>query len=127
MKDALTVPKPAALLIAPLVALMPALALAQAATPEDHPGQVLAEAIAAQGCVLHQDDVNDLLAAAGLENAQFPQMAVPLMRDGFLAPSGAGTLTLVNWGLCTGARPGAADAAGGDTAAEAEATPELSE
>ncbi|QXT39185.1 hypothetical protein [Gymnodinialimonas ceratoperidinii] len=123
--------------MAPLVAMMPAFALAQVATPGDHPGFVLAEAIAAQGCVLHQDDVNDLLASAGLENAQFPQMAVPLMRDGYLAPSGEGTLTLVNWGLCMGQQIGETDEAEGaaqveessegGAAPEAEITPDVSE
>ncbi|UWQ94965.1 hypothetical protein K3728_14900 [Rhodobacteraceae bacterium M385] len=87
-------------LLATLLAVVPFVATAQAVTPEDHPGFLLAEAVAAQGCVLHQDDVNGMLEELGLENAQFPQMAVPLMRDGFLMPSGQGTMTLVNWGLC---------------------------
>lgn len=87
-------------LLATLLAIAPCVAMAQAVTPEDHPGFALAEAVAAQGCVLHQDDVNGILEELGLENAQFPQMAVPLMRDGFLMPSGQGTMTLVNWGLC---------------------------
>lgn len=87
---------------------VPILAHAQAATPEDHPGYVLAQAIAAQGCVLHQDDVNPLLAAAGLQPPDFPQMALPLIQEGILASTGNGTLTLVNWGLCTGL-PGEGD------------------
>ncbi len=75
---------------------------AQSATPEDHPGYPLAQAIAAQGCVLHQDDVGTLLTSAGLSPQAFPQMALPLIQDGILASSGNGTLTLVAWGLCTG-------------------------
>lgn len=104
------------LLLAVLLVGAPSIAAAQAVTPTDHPGFVLAEAIAAHGCVLHQDDVNPLLEAAGLEAPQFPQMAVPLMRDGYLMPSGEGTMTLINWGLCTGE-----DAAG---AAPADAEPQ---
>lgn len=95
--------------------LTTSIADAQAVVPEDHPGFVLAEAIAEQGCVLHQDDVNAVLESAGLESPQFPQMAVPLMRDGYLAPSGEGTLTLMNWGTCTG------DIAEEDAAVEIEA------
>lgn len=87
-------------LLATLLAVAPFIANAQAVVPDDHPGFVLAEAIAADGCVLHQDDVNALLERLGLDAPQFPQMAVPLMQDGFLMPSGEGTLTLVNWGLC---------------------------
>lgn len=90
-------------LLATLLAGVPLAATAQAVAPADHPGFVLAEAIAAQGCVLHQDDVNAVLETAGLANEQFPQMAVPLMRDGYLMPSGEGTMTLTGWGLCTGA------------------------
>ncbi len=80
------------------------LAHGQAATPEDHPGYPLAQAIAEQGCVLHQDDVGAVMEELGLGDADFPQMAVPLMQTGFLRPSGQGTLTLENWGLCVGAR-----------------------
>ncbi|GAB5449119.1 hypothetical protein [Gymnodinialimonas sp.] len=105
-------------LLAALLAGAPFAVSAQAVVPADHPGFVLAEAIAAQGCVLHQDDVNPLLEAAGLENAQFPQMAVPLMRDGYLRPSGEGTMTLTGWGLCTGA---ALDAQPGDETTPAQA------
>lgn len=95
----------------------------QAPTPEDHPGYPLAQAIAERGCVLHQDDVNEVLEEAGLENAQFPQMAVPLMQTGILAPSGEGTLTLVNWGVCTGGTPEEGDAAPeAETPAESEAS-----
>lgn len=83
-----------------LLAALPSGAQAQALVPDDHPGFVLAEAIAAHGCVLHQDDVNPLLEAADLGQQEFPMMAVPLMQDGYLRPSGEGTLTLVNWGLC---------------------------
>lgn len=75
---------------------------AQVATPENHPGYALAQAIAAQGCVLHQDDVAALLDGAGLQPRDFPQMALPLIQDGILAPTGNGTLTLVAWGLCVG-------------------------
>lgn len=91
------------------VFLLSGAAHAQAPTPEDHPGYPLAQAIAAQGCVLHQDDVNALMEEAGLDNAQFPQMAVPLMQTGFLRSTGNGTLTLVNWGVCTGDLPDPAD------------------
>lgn len=112
-------PLPMALLAA-LLAGAPFAAGAQAVAPADHPGFVLAEAIAAQGCVLHQDDVNAVLETAGLENQQFPQMAVPLMRDGYLMPSGEGTMTLINWGLCL-----TADGAGAEEAeAEAEVQPD---
>ncbi len=97
---------------------------AQAPTPEDHPGYPLAQAIAASGCVLHQDDVNALMEEAGLENALFPQMAVPLMQTGFLRSTGNGTLTLVNWGVCTGDAPVVAPEAG---VSDAEATGEASE
>lgn len=100
------------------------MAFAQAVVPENHPGFVLAEAIAAHGCVLHQDDVNPLLEAAGLQAQQFPMMAVPLMRDGYLAPSGEGTLTLVNWGLCIGEEP-ESEAADVDPEAEVEVPAEV--
>ena len=102
---------------------------AQSPTPADHPGFVLAEAIAARGCVLHQDDVNALLADLGLTPPDFPRMALPLIQDGTLASTGNGTLTLVNWGLCTGLpeapvapadAPGTAAAPGVD-AADADA------
>lgn len=92
-------------LLATLLAGAPSLVAAQAVTPADHPGFVLAEAIAAQGCVLHQDDVNTVMEGAGLPGPTFPQFAVPLMRDGFLMSTGNGTLTLVNWGACTGEAP----------------------
>ncbi|OAN75863.1 hypothetical protein A8B78_15595 [Jannaschia sp. EhC01] len=107
-------------LLAALLAGAPFAAGAQAVVPADHPGFVLAEAIAAQGCVLHQDDVNPLLAEVGLENAQFPEMAVPLMRDGYLRPSGEGTMTLTNWGLCTGEALAEAAAQPGSETTEAE-------
>ena len=68
---------------------------------------------------MHQDDVNPILEAAGLEPPQFPQMALPLLQDGILAPTGNGTLTLVNWGVCTGEAGTATDA---ETDADAEAT-----
>jgi hypothetical protein len=110
--------------------LLPALALlaavsatalhAQSPTPEDHPGFRLAEAIAAQGCVLHQDDVSALLDANDLMPTDFPQMALPLIQDGILASTGNGTLTLVNWGLCTGLPAPEAAAAEGETATEIE-------
>lgn len=105
-------------LLATLLAAVPCLAQAQAIVPEGHVGFALAEAIAAQGCVLHQDDVNEVLEAAGLVTPQFPQMAVPLMQDGYLRPSGEGTLTLINWGLCTDQVGGADDADGDDTEGE---------
>ena len=109
------------LLLATLLAGVPTVAVTQAVTPTDHPGFVLAEAIAAQGCVLHQDDVNALLEAAGLVTPQFPQMTIPLMQDGYLMPSGEGTLTLVNWGLCLPleAEESAEDAPADDLPAEA--------
>ncbi len=98
--------------------LAASVAYGQATTPEDHPGYPLAQAIAAQGCVLHQDDVNAVLEEAGLENAQFPQMAVPLMQTGFLRSTGNGTLTLVNWGLCTEEAANVAAEAAADAADE---------
>ncbi len=93
------------LLLGPAAFLAASMAHGQAATPEDHPGYPLAQAIAEQGCVLHQDDVNSVMESIGVESAMFPQMAVPLMQTGFLRSSGNGTLTLVNWGLCTGEAP----------------------
>ncbi|MEX3016280.1 hypothetical protein [Gymnodinialimonas hymeniacidonis] len=108
------------LLLGPAALLAASMAHGQAATPEDHPGYPLAQAIAAQGCVLHQDDVNAVMDSIGVESAMFPQMAVPLMQTGFLRSSGNGTLTLVNWGLCTGDVPAQAGE-------EAEATPDESE
>ncbi|WP_224814040.1 hypothetical protein [Hasllibacter sp. MH4015] len=101
--------------IAPLV--VASMAHAQAPTPEDHPGYPLAQAIAAEGCVLHQDDVNAVMEGIGVDSAMFPQMAVPLMQTGFLRPSGNGTLTLVNWGVCAdlpAGNSGAEDAPEGD-------------
>lgn len=90
---------------------------AQSATPEDHPGYALAQAIAAQGCVLREEDVGTLLTEAGLQPQAFPQMALPLIQDGILASTGNGTLTLVAWGLCTGEASGGEEppAAGTDT------------
>ena len=87
-------------LLGPAGLLAASMAHGQAATPEDHPGYPLAQAIAERGCVLHQDDVNEVMEGIGVDSAIFPQMAVPLMQTGFLRPSGEGTLTLVNWGLC---------------------------
>ena len=108
------------LLLGPAALLAASMAHGQAATPEDHPGYPLAQAIAAQGCVLHQDDVNAVMEGIGVDSAMFPQMAVPLMQTGFLRSSGNGTLTLVNWGLCTGEAP----AEGGEAT---EAAPDESE
>lgn len=85
-----------------LASLVASPVLAQAPTPDDHPGHALAQAIAARGCVLHQDDVAALLDDAGLQSSDFPQMALPLIGDGILASTGNGTLTLVAWGLCVG-------------------------
>ncbi len=93
---------------------------AQAIIADDHPGFALAEEIAGRGCVLHQDDVNEVMAAAGLAGPAFPQFAVPLMRDGFLISSGNGTLTLVNWGICTGAADAEAEDPGQSTETETE-------
>lgn len=90
------------LCVGTILALAATPSAAQAPTPDTHPGYVLAQAIAARGCVLHQDDVGAVMGALGLGDAAFPQMAVPLMQSGFLRPSGEGTLTLVNWGLCIG-------------------------
>lgn len=124
------------LLLAPLLAAFPYVTHAQAVTPADHPGFLLAEAIAADGCTLHQDDVNALLAELGLASPQFPQMAVPLMRDGYLVPGGEGVLALVNWGLCTGdeaeggGAEGGVEAAGevgGDAETEADPDADLAE
>lgn len=89
------------LLLPTILAALPCLTLAQALIPEGHPGFVLADAIAARGCVLHQDDVNAVMEEAGLPSQHFPMMAVPLMQDGYLAPGEEGTLVLSNWGLCT--------------------------
>lgn len=91
---------------------------AQAIVPEDHPGFVLAEAIAARDCVLHQDDVNIVMEEAGLESQQFPMMAVPLMQDGYLAPGEEGTLVLANWGVCV------ASSSDGDAEEEADSQPD---
>ena len=104
------------LLLGPAAVLAAGMAYGQAATPEDHPGYPLAQAIAAQGCVLHQDDVNAVMDGIGVESSMFPQMAVPLMQTGFLRPTGNGTLTLEIWGLCTGQAPAdAGDGTDGDS------------
>ncbi len=107
-------------LLATLLAVVPSLAVSQAIVPDGHPGFVLAEAIAEQGCVLHQDDVNAVMEGAGLQSQQFPLMAVPLMQDGFLMSTGNGTLTLVNWGACAGAVPADETDADADTDADLE-------
>jgi hypothetical protein len=105
-----------------LAALLAASAVhAQAPTPEDHPGYALAQAIAASGCVLHQDDVGSVLDALGLGPAAFPQMALPLIQDGILMSTGNGTLTLVNWGPCTGEIAPATDEASVEETAEPDA------
>ncbi|GAA5071861.1 hypothetical protein KUV65_13475 [Maritalea mobilis] len=83
-----------------------------APTPEAHIGFPLAETIAQFGCVLHEEATNMVLFEAGLTADDFPPMAIALMQDGILRPTGNGTLTLVNWGPCTGAEAAALLGAG---------------
>ncbi|AHM02649.1 hypothetical protein roselon_00192 [Roseibacterium elongatum DSM 19469] len=78
-----------------------------APTPESHIGYPLAQTIARFGCVLHEEATNMTLFEAGLTADDFPSMAIALMQDGVLRPTGNGTLTLVAWGPCTGAEAAA--------------------
>ncbi len=112
------------LLLGPAALLAASMAHGQAAIPEDHPGYPLAQAIAEQGCVLHQDDVVTVMEGLGLDDGVFPQMAVPLMQTGFLQPGSEGTLVLVNWGLCTGEVPEVETEVEADTETETDAESE---
>ena len=78
---------------------------AQAPTPEGHPGARLAQVIENAGCVITEDTTNLILFEAGIQPPEFPPMAIALLEDGILAPTGNGTMTLVNWGTCVGDRP----------------------
>lgn len=98
--------------------LMVTSALAEdAPTPQTHAGYVLAQTIAAAGCVITEENTNLILFEAGIQPPEFPPMAIALLEDGILAPTGNGTMTLVNWGACLGADADP-DAAQGDGAAE---------
>ncbi|MEJ6392268.1 hypothetical protein V8J82_03320 [Gymnodinialimonas sp. 2305UL16-5] len=76
--------------------------IAAAPTPIGHPGHDIAQVIAQAGCVLTEDNTNLLLFEAGIQPDDFPPMLVALIQDGIIRPTGNGTLTLVNWGPCTG-------------------------
>ena len=93
------------LLLGPAALLAAGVAQAQAPTPQDHPGARLADAIAAAGCVIHQDTTNELLFSAEIQPPEYPPMAIALIEDGILSSTGNGSLTLLNWGLCVGDRP----------------------
>ena len=93
------------LLVASGSAVMSTIAAAQAPAPIDHPSYRLAQAIEAQGCSLTEEATNLVLFEAGIQPGEFPPMAIMLVEEGRLVYSGEGTLTLVNWGTCTGDLP----------------------